>query len=397
MHTRPARNPTCAARARGLSLIELMVALTLGLMVALGIGAIYLATKVSFKRQTQLSTLQQGARTAFELLARDTRMIGHRGCHTGRSTDFNNNLSSTSIGSAYELGLQGYDFKLADPKAYTLSSSAPANETDDTQWHSNAAGVLPNIPLAAISGEDSAKKALGLTPGSDVLVIRTVSGGPVRLAVDSDNVNKRLTLDKPGSRGKCSDGQAKMAGFCVNSHALVASCTHARVLSVASLNTTDGTLVADSLGTDPVYTAAATEVFPLQTVAYYVKRSSNNVTTSLYRTVFDGDNAAGLEQELIEGVESLQVRYGVDTTAPNPDGVIDGDYQTADQVGDWDRVVAVRMSLLLRTQDPVGGDLPLSGSGSVNGVIVSYPSTGQRYDRRIFTTTVAVRNRISYF
>jgi type IV pilus assembly protein PilW len=28
---------------------------------------------------------------------------------------------------------------------------------------------------------------------------------------------------------------------------------------------------------------------------------------------------------------------------------------------------------------------------------VTYPTTGGRFDRRVFTTTVAVRNRISYF
>jgi hypothetical protein len=95
------------------------------------------------------------------------------------------------------------------------------------------------------------------------------------------------------------------------------------------------------MGSDPLYTTDASEVFPMQTIAYYVKRSSSGTTTSLYRRVFDGDHSDGLEQELIEGVESLQLRYGVDTSTTS-DGVVDR-YVSAkgplgndtDSVTDW--------------------------------------------------------------
>ena len=126
--------------------------------------------------------------------------------------------------------------------------------------------------------------------------------------------------------------------------------------------------------------------------------------TSLYRRVFDGDNANGLEQELIEGVENMQVRYGVDTTAPDPDGIVDlyvnakGATGTAtDSVTDWSRVVAVRMSLLMRSATPIEAGTSVAATGVVGGVTVTYPTTGSKYDRRVFTTTVAVRNKISYF
>ena len=141
----------------------------------------------------------------------------------------------------------------------------------------------------------------------------------------------------------------------------------------------------------------------MQTVAYYVKRSSSGTSTSLYRRVFDGDNGSGLEQELIEGVETLQVTYGTDTST-TPDGAVDqyvvargGTSTAGDSVMDWSRVVAVRMSLLIRSTVPVESDVKLSPSGMVNGVEVTYPSIGPRFDRRVFTTTVAVRNKIAYF
>jgi type IV pilus assembly protein PilW len=133
----------------------------------------------------------------------------------------------------------------------------------------------------------------------------------------------------------------------------------------------------------------------MQTIAYYVKQSSSGTTTSLYRRVFNGDPAGGVEQELVEDVESLQVKYGVDTTSAVADGIVDS-YVTAEAVTDWSDVVAVRMGLLLRSSSKVAGDLSVAASAPVNGRTINYPS-GSKYDRRVFTTTVAVRNRITYF
>jgi type IV pilus assembly protein PilW len=55
------------------------------------------------------------------------------------------------------------------------------------------------------------------------------------------------------------------------------------------------------------------------------------------------------------------------------------------------------MGLLMRSTTPVEADTAVAATGIVNGVTVTYPTTGRKYDRRVFTTTVAVRNKISYF
>jgi type IV pilus assembly protein PilW len=60
-------------------------------------------------------------------------------------------------------------------------------------------------------------------------------------------------------------------------------------------------------------------------------------------------------------------------------------------------VVTVRMSLLLHSPDPVASDLPVPASGPVGLIAVNYPTTGRKYDRRVFTTTIAVRNKTAYF
>jgi len=382
-------NAHALRHSSGFSLIELMIALALGLLLTLAMATVFLSTKTAFGRQQQLSAMQQNVRIAFEYLTSDARMVGHMGCYTGRASGLTNGLAATNIATNYALGVEGYEYTNATPNSYTLTSSAPSNSTTATEWATNiGAGGVNTIPISTIAAD-------GLTPGSDVLVIRTVSGKPVRLSANTALGSSTLNIENIAG-GKCSNGTTdKVSGFCTNSHGVIASCTAARVFSVTAVAAPTLTMSNALVGAE-AYTTAGAEVFPMQTVVYYVKKSSNGTTTSLYRRTFDGDYAAGLEQELIEGVETMQLRYGVDTTAPTPDGVVDA-YVAANAVGDWTKVVAVRMALLLRANEAVGSDVAVPTSGLVNGVTVTYPTAGSKYDRRVFTTTIAVRNTISYF
>ena len=185
---------------------------------------------------------------------------------------------------------------------------------------------------------------------------------------------------------------------------MIANCTQARAFQVASI---DASGIVNLSGTGisgaPIFQQTTTEVFPLQTVVYYVRPSARGNSQALYRRVYDGDDGAtgtGEEQELIEDVENLQVTYGVDNITTNPDGTtpdltVDA-YVTANGVTDWNQVIAVRMSLLIRARDPVGGDVSVPASAPVNGVDVTFPTTGARFDRRVFTTTIALRNRVAF-
>ena len=409
--TLPARAARNARNARGFSLVELMVALALGLLLTIAMATVYLSSKTAFSRQQQLSSLQQSVRIAFEYLSGDARMVGHMGCYTGlptlATTEFNTALAAGGVATNYAIGVEGYEYKNTTAGAFTLGSNAPADVTTASNWEINVStNGITTIPVASIAGVGN-----GLTPGSDVLVIRTVSGRPVRLAANANTGANQSTFTietAAASSGKCGDGTTgKVSGFCANSHGLIASCSRARVFQVNSITAgaspAPSTLaLSASMGGDPEYKPEEAEVFPLQTIAYYVKKSSSGTTTSLYRRIFDGDNANGLEQELIEGVENLQVRYGIDTTAPDADGIVDKYVEAkgataADSVADWNKVVAVRMGLLIRSTIAVEPDVAVGTTGVVNGVTVTYPAAGSKYDRRVFTTTVAVRNRISYF
>jgi type IV pilus assembly protein PilW len=375
-------------RACGFTLVELLVAMALGLILTLAVSSVYLFTKSAFSRQEQLASLQQSVRTAFEYLATDARVAGHLGCYTGATTA-PVGLSATDLRTNFGLGIEGYEYNTGG--TYTLASLSPANTITASAWNTNidANGTL-SIPLTG------AIDSTGATPGSDVLVIRSVLGQPLRLKAAVAGGTKNISIESVAS-GKCSNGTTdKVSGFCVGSYGLVASCTKARLFSVAAAASSGALTAVNNVGDD--FVADQSEVFPLQTIAYYVEQSSNLTTTSLYRKVFTGDPAVGAEsQELIEGVENMQVSYGVDSSPLVADGVIDS-YQPASAVGDWKRVVAVRLSLLVRAADPAPGDVAVPASGVVGNVTVTYPSgTGVRkYDRRVFTTTIALRNKIAH-
>ena len=387
-----ARSASHVMAARGFSLVELMVAMVIGLFMTIVMGAVFLGSKSGMHRHEQLSVVQHSVRTAFEYLAHDARMVGHRGCFTGSAmAGFASDLNSAHIGSNYALGVEGFEYD-ATKTPFPWVSATPVAEKTASNWKASlsAPGGIKPIPIDDIAGTGD-----GLTPGADVLVVRTVSDSPLRLAASTTVGAASISIENR-TGGTCSDGStAKASGFCANSHGLIASCKRARVFGVQSLAGTTplSITLSSSLAADPVYDAASTQVFPMQTIVYYVKASSSGDGTSLYRRIFDGDPAAGTEEELIEGVETVQVTYGVDTTTP-ADGAVD-DYVTADAVTDWSLVVAVRMGVVVRAFEPVTADTPVRASDVVNGAAVTYPST-PKFDRRVFTTTVALRNRISH-
>lgn len=97
-------------------------------------------------------------------------------------------------------------------------------------------------------------------------------------------------------------------------------------------------------------------------------------------------------QDLIEGVENMQIVYGVDTDA-TPDGVanyyVSGTDANFPAATDWAKVVSIRVSLLLQTvEDNIASEpLPYTYNGATF-------TPDDRRIRRVYTSTFALRNRI---
>ena len=101
-------------------------------------------------------------------------------------------------------------------------------------------------------------------------------------------------------------------------------------------------------------------------------------------------DSAGTDQQIIDGVENMQVLYGVDSDL---DRVADM-YIRADTVttnGDWPQVVSVRLAMLLSSVDPATND-PDTAIYNLLGTNVGPINDSMR--RHVFTTSVAFRNQL---
>ena len=105
----------------------------------------------------------------------------------------------------------------------------------------------------------------------------------------------------------------------------------------------------------------------LSTIAYSVQTGASGQPALFVK------NDAAAAQELIEGVENMQILYGVDTDAT---GGTPNYYISANNVTNMAQVVSIRITLTVRTLD---GNLTTVGDGRI---------------RRNFTSTIAVRNRL---
>jgi hypothetical protein len=88
---------------------------------------------------------------------------------------------------------------------------------------------------------------------------------------------------------------------------------------------------------------------------------------------------------LVEGIEEMQVEFGIDTDA---DGVAN-QYQAAPSSSDMANAVVARIYLLVRSIDE------LSGYQNTKTYQLGQRTVGARNDgylRRVFSTTVQVRN-----
>jgi len=95
---------TCRARKfqQGLTLMELMISLTLALIIAAAMIALFVNSKQSFRISENMSRLQENARFAVTFLSRDFRMADYRQCIT-------NNRLANAISGQNDSGLNNSD------------------------------------------------------------------------------------------------------------------------------------------------------------------------------------------------------------------------------------------------------------------------------------------------
>jgi type IV pilus assembly protein PilW len=211
--------------------------------------------------------------------------------------------------------------------------------------------------------------------GSDVLAIRTSRLDAPNLTLNASmaSATADFTVDPPAT------GSVPSGAF----SAMISDCETATVFWATSYSASTGTIA--HAGTNLVIPfGVGSRVVPVDTVIYYIRDSGtlrNGVRNpSLWRRV---GNAA--PQEMVEGIESMQILYGVDTSG---DRLID-DYQKASAVTNWNTVISMTLALLIRSVEPNS----IAPDGRTYPMLdTTLGPFNDRYQRTLYTTTVTLRN-----
>ncbi|WP_022947032.1 PilW family protein [Methylohalobius crimeensis] len=335
------------SKQSGISLVEIMVSLVSGLILTAGVIQIYVANKQTYRVNDASARIQENVRFAMELLARDLRMAGYDGC-AGSARILVNTLNDTSS-FLYNYGNAIYGFEA----------------TSDSAW-------TPTVDASITS-------PLG---GRDIVTIRGTFESGVPITGQPSNSNdcnnsSSYTADlKIADTSGLDDGDIVIAG----------DCSKASIFQITNININDNVVHNTGAGTPGNATknlgacyAGKGSLTKITTRTFYIRNNAAGVP-ALYRK----DGSADAE-ELVAGIEDMQILYGVDSNGDESAN----QFLRANDVTDWNRVTSARISLLLRSsEDNITTD---SQSYKYND---STTTPADRRLRRVFTTTISLRNRL---
>ena len=367
----------------GLTLVELLVAVAIGLILMGGIYQVFVSSTTAYSRNENMSRIQENGRFAAQILQDTIYGAGFLGCSQDPG-----NFESLIRDSAVP----------TDPLIYNYLQPVYGLEWTGGAWADDLGAVDP------VTASPQGMGLSALVDDSDILVVRHIA--------------HNLAFDLHASMASASSVINVGAGIQMFTDAiatatrapkplLIADCESSSMFIPSAYDNATGDISFDGMipgalpaelnyltagqsWNDPssfsqTYLLDSQVYFP-QTTIFYV-RSNPSGQPALYRKVgFFPD------EELVEGVEMMQLRYGVDNIG---DDRIADDYVTANLIGDWDDVVSVRIGLLLRTlNENLRGGMN-NRSYDVNEFIFNSANADlDRRSRTVVNMTIGLRNRL---
>lgn len=373
MNLRPS-NPCSTsfpARSNGMTLIEMLVALAISFVVILAVGYVFVGSRQTYRTQDAMARIQEGARYAYEALSRDIRMAGFAGC--------------VANGGENVLNLIG---------------------NNDSDWYKNLFGAVTPSVQPLYGYQDTGPANVCTTANTSPCYRQ----GDAITVLRADNSNEYIVSSHTSPQFTLTANHDINPGEIL----AVTNCTDARTAVFQATAATGATVDHSASGTPGNSTATLTvstygsgsRVYRLSAVTYYIGTNPAG-EPALYRRrlTHAGGQASTTAEELVEGVEDMQITYGVDTDATADRQV--NEYQTADDVENgtgttpvpganaalrWQRALSVRISLLMRT--------PEDGITTQPQTYTYPPDAGaattatDRRLRRVFTYVITARNRL---
>ena len=345
----------------GLTLIEIMIAITLSLFLLGGLLQMVSANKQTYRVQDAMARVQENGRFSLHFLSKDIRMAGFMGCsNTSGGLTVTNNVKSTAY----------------DADAYAAAGQFDGNSA--VVGYSYTTGTLPTelSSLGLTAGTDVGD----IMENTDVLFLRRAASCPGGNVVGHNN---STTGGPTAASMKIEDNT-----FCQiqqDDIVMVSNCETAEIFGVSNVvssggfdniahgaNNNNSPKLANGYGADSF-------LFKMKSEIYYIGVGASGQPALFKRELrIVSANTAGLaNQEQVEGVEDMTILYGEDR------GTLDGTadaYVTAANVFDMENVVSIRVTATART---------------LEDNIATSVNNGDHRIRREFSTTIGIRNRIS--
>ncbi|NOY63550.1 MAG: prepilin-type N-terminal cleavage/methylation domain-containing protein [Gammaproteobacteria bacterium] len=339
---------------RGFTLVEMMIALTVGLVMMGGIMQIFVSSKQSYNMSDALSGVQENGRVAMDILAQGIRAAGYQGCADPASIPAVAIADNPPTTNLFQNAIRGFET--------TLAGWAPAD-------------------LVAI--QDDA------IDGTDVLSIQHASN--LGIALTSDMATSAAAIQVGSNADGFAAGDVLFISDCdtvdIFRATAVAGGGPVTIAHATSQNSSDN--LSKPYGTGAL-------VMRYQFNTYFIRDTGRtNAGGEQILGLFQRD-VAGNVTELVEGIESMQILYGERSATSGLVRFVPGD--TADL--DMTEVVSLRIGLLLYSVGPAldsdnaltfampGVDVEPVGTA---GAVLTHPK--DRRLRRAFVTTINLRNR----
>ena len=337
---------------RGFGLVEIMIAIVLGLLLTVAVLQVFVANNRTYQTGEAVAQVQEATRYLQSQLPRQLRMAGYRGCLSKQDISLVNTLNNAStLTYDFNAGLRGYD---------------------------NLGATLPTELAAHLTGDPAP------LVGTDLLMIQRPDSQPLSIVANNnaaqlfavEEANNVLAIGDIAIVTDCNKGHI----FQVTNITLSggkANIVHSGVNSVTpgnSISSWDPNNKLNIYGTNA-------EIMRYGSQTYYLATNAATGRPALYSKLNGG--AATVMQD---GVYNLQILYGIDT---NADRQTDR-YVTAGNVSMWTQVLTIKMELLLGSSE--------TGVVNTRQNITFNGSTSSAADTRWYlptTVTAVLRNRLN--
>jgi type IV pilus assembly protein PilW len=394
---------------RGFSLVELMVAMAIGIFLMFGAATVFTNSKRTYNENEIASRLQENLRFASEILTHDVRMAGYYGC---ANTDVPATAASpTKLHSAIPAGLITDANHIIDLTGGGIEGWEGSAAT--AEWRPSGLDISAWIaaPVASNAAMSAANFGAPISTGNpDAILIRHAGGVHWEVTAQMANLTSAVNIDNTPVNGVKVE-----AGDLVS----VSNCNSADVFRVGSQGATSvtpvsGTKLNTEYGEKKTFTNdagttveyATSRLSKFAPVAYYIglgcmdpDTDSNTATCAntgpaLFRQVWDPTSGSVTRQQLLAGIENLQITYGIDTSGDRiPDSYVRADDASLGTVENWhSQVVSVRIGLLARTELPRSLQ-PDTRAYTLNDTdLFGGAAPNDAHTRRMLVATVALRN-----